>query len=58
MMIYREYETRFDNYEKKVEHRISISTDSFGAYSALKNAIENIADQCEMPSDYVVEVEE
>lgn len=52
-MIYREYETRFDDYDKKVEYRISITTDTFGAYSALKMAVEQIADQVEMPKEYV-----
>lgn len=52
-MIYREYETSYDDYDNKTEHRISITTDSFGAYSALKAAIEHIANQVEMPEKYV-----
>ena len=51
-MIYREYETN-NNYEDKTEYRITVSTDSFGVYSAMKSAIEMLAEQAEMPKEYV-----
>ena len=53
-MIYREYETN-NNYEDKPEYRITVSTDSFGAYSAMKSAIEMLAEQAEMPKGYKYE---
>ena len=52
-MIYREYETGYSDFNEKVEYRISVTTDSFGVYSAMKSAIEMLAEQAEMPKEYV-----
>lgn len=49
-MICREYETDYNIFREKVEYCISVTTDSFGVYSAMKDAIESLAEQAEMPT--------
>lgn len=46
-MICREYETDYNIFEK-VEYCISVTTDSFDVYVAMKDAIESLAEQAEM----------
>ena len=49
-MICREYETGYKDFSERVEYCISVTTDSFGVYSAMKDAIESLAKQAEMPT--------
>lgn len=46
-MIYREYETRFDDYERKAEHRIVITTDTYELYATIKSAVEKALEHAE-----------
>ena len=42
MEIYREYSTRFDDFERKEKHRIEITTDSEDLYKNLIIHIEGV----------------
>jgi hypothetical protein len=56
-MIYREYLTEYDNYDHKIKHNITISTDNFHLYKALKSYVENVCD-CEEEPAFCVEENE
>lgn len=43
MMIYREYEIEYSDYNNNTEYRITITTDLYKAYRTMKDAIEQIA---------------
>lgn len=56
-MIYREYLTEYDDYDHKKKHKITIATDNFHLYEAIKTCVENVC-HCEEESAFCVEENE
>ena len=44
-MIYREYLTEYDEYSRSIKHSITISTDNFHVFRAIKAYAESVCDE-------------